>query len=104
MCKDYFLPGTFSTETPNSSFHIMKRMRYYILKIMLTIPIILLSVDNVEQEINEGHLYHEERISAERLFDVLGEDANKATNCFGTIEKTNKDDKRNSGIYDKDDK
>lgn len=62
---------------------------------MLTIPVTLLSVNDIEQEINEGHLYHEERISTDRLFDVLGEDSNKAyTNCFGAGEKARNDDKK----------
>jgi len=71
-------------------------MRFYILTIMLTIPIAILPIENIEQEINEGHLYQEERISAKRLFDVLGEDASKATNCFGTGEKTNQDNGKSS--------
>jgi hypothetical protein len=65
----------------------MKIMKSYILTIILTIPVTLLSTDSIEQEINEGHLYNEERISAQKLFDVLGKDAGEATNCFGTGEK-----------------
>lgn len=43
-------------------------------------------------DINEGHLYHEERaslkkISRKKLFEVLGENAAQAhTNCFKTEE------------------
>jgi len=44
----------------------------------------LLSSQDEEQEINEGHLYQEERDRKENLWKVLGEDPDKAyTNCFG---------------------
>ena len=61
---------------------------------MLTIPVTLLSVDDIQQEINEGYLYNEERISAKKLFDVLGEDAGKATNCFGADDSANNENRK----------
>lgn len=67
-------------------------MKKYILTIILLCPVMILRQKCEGQEINPGHLYHEEmealeRISKERLFDVLEEDASEVyTDCFRTEE------------------
>lgn len=82
--KVYFLHGTFSTETNIRSLIIITNMKSSILSIILTMTLTLLSSQDEEQEINEGHLYQEERDRKENLWKVLGEDPDKAyTNCFG---------------------
>lgn len=53
-------------------------------------PILILEPRCDDVDINEGHLYHEERenlekISSKQLFNLLGEDESHVyTNCFGT--------------------
>lgn len=61
----------------------------YFLTILFSIPVILPLMDEHGYEINEGHLYAEERISKEKIWEVLDEDADQATNCF---QRNKKDD------------
>lgn len=59
-------------------------MKKYFLTILLC-PIAVLNTECESLEINEGHLYPEERearISSEMIRKILDERANEATNCF----------------------
>ena len=86
--KVYFLHGTFLTKTNSRSLNMIVSMKYYILAIILTLPLTLLPREDERQEINEGHLYQEERENKVFLREILGEDPNKAyTNCFETKEE-----------------
>jgi hypothetical protein len=76
-------------------------MKKHILTIILLCPVMTIKQNCKELDINPDHLYHEERealvkISKERLFEVLGEDAAQAnTDCFETednLTRTNLDD------------
>ena len=68
-------------------------MKKYILTIILLCPVMILRQKCEGQEINPGYLYHEEmealgRISKERFFEVLEEDASEVyTDCFRTEER-----------------